>query len=257
MMLQRFSGVWRSLAVGAALTLGGPARGTAQCADELARKVFEAGHAYYEAGDYDEALRSFLRSYSLCPKPEQQKNIGSTHERLGNLPAAIEAYELYLRTAPPEAEDRDAIQVRISNLQKRLTPAAPTASASTSAPPVAPTAAPAPEAPRGAPDRTAAVLVLGASGVVAVGSLITGLLARSQFNEAERSCGPRCPDTEVQPIRRMALVSTVLTGAAALGAGVGAYLWWSAAPSSARTGRPGVGVRLGSGGAQLGARWVF
>lgn len=267
-MLQRFSGVWRSLAVGAALALGVPSRGAAQCADELARKVFEAGHAYYEAGDYDEALRSFLRSYSLCPKPEQQKNIGSTHERLGNLPAAIEAYELYLRTAPPEAEDRDAIQVRISNLQKRLTPAAPTASAATSAPPAAPTATPdpAPEAPHGPPDRTAASVVLGASGIVAVGSLITGLLARSQFNEAERSCGPRCPDAEVQPIRRMALVSTVLTGAAALGTGVGAYLWWSAGPSSARTGqtgrtgqpgRTGVGVHLGSGGAQLGARWVF
>jgi tetratricopeptide (TPR) repeat protein len=257
MTVRRRKGLLGALVACAALTSGARARGETPCADELARKVFEAGHAFYEAGDYEEALRSFQRSYSLCPKPEQQKNIGATHERLGNLPSAIEAYELYLKIAPQDAEDRDAIQVRITNLQKRLTPASPSAPASTSAPlPLPPPPAPDPPPPT-APDRTAAVVVLSVGGVLAVGSLITGLLARSRFQEAEGSCKPTCPDSEVTPVRRLAWTSVALTGAAALGTGLGAYLWWSASTPAARTGLRGVGAQVGPGQAQLGARWAF
>ena len=254
MKVQRWKGLLGALVAWAALTSGARARGETPCADELARKVFEAGHAFYEAGDYEEALRSFQRSYSLCPKPEQQKNIGATHERLGNLPSAIEAYELYLKIAPQDAEDRDAIQVRITNLRKRLTPVAPSASASTSTPPPP---APEPPPPPAAPDRTAAVVVLSVGGVLAVGSLITGLLARSRFQEAEGSCKPTCPDSEVTPVRRLAWTSVALTGAAALGTSLGAYLWWSASTPAARTGLQGVGAQVGPGQAQLGARWAF
>lgn len=228
----------------------------AQCADELARKVFEAGHAYYEAGDYEEALRAFLRSYGLCPKPEQQKNIGATHERLGNLSAAIEAYELYLRTAPSDAEDRDAIQVRITNLQKRTPPTAPPPTTSASSPRAPAAPSPEPPPPPVPPNYTPAALVLGFSSLVAVGSLITGLVARSRYNEAERSCGSSCSDSEVKPIKQMQLTSTVLTGAALVGVGAGAYLWWSAS-SSSRTGLRGVGAQIGTNHAQLGARWAF
>jgi tetratricopeptide (TPR) repeat protein len=255
MTVQQWRGPLGALVVCAALHSAAVARGETPCADELARKVFEAGHAFFEAGDYEEALRSFQRSYSLCPKPEQQKNIGATHERLGNLPSAIETYELYLKIAPQDAEDRDAIQVRIANLRKRLTPAASSAPAMSSAPP--PPAPPEPPPPPVAPDRTASVVVLSASGVLAVGSLITGLLARSRFQEAEGSCKPSCPDSEVAPVRALAWTSVALTGAAALGTGLGAYLWWSASPSAARTGLRGVGAQVGLGQAQLGARWAF
>jgi tetratricopeptide (TPR) repeat protein len=242
----------------ASLCLGAPSQGAAQCADELARKVFEAGFAYYEAGEYEEALRSFLRSYAMCPKPEQQKNIGATHERMGNLSAAIEAYEVYLRTAPSGADDLDAIQVRVSNLRRREATSAPSASATPSAPPppppaLTPAAAPTP-APPSQPDRTPAVLVLGASGVVAVGSLITGLLALSRSNEAEESCSPRCPDSVVKPIDRLRWTSTALTGVAILGVGVGSFLWWRSGASPAA---PTVGARIAPDQAHLGALWRF
>ncbi|MCS6898288.1 MAG: tetratricopeptide repeat protein [Polyangiaceae bacterium] len=257
MKVQPWNGPIQVLAACTLLVYGAPVRGGAPCADELARKVFEAGYAFYEAGDYEEALRSFRRSYSLCPKPEQQKNIGATHERLGNLPEAIEAYELYLKSAPPDAEDRDAIQVRIANLQKRLTPAVqPSAPASSLAPlPLPPLPEPPPPPPP--PDRTAAVVALSAGGLFAVGSLITGLLARSRFQEAERSCKPSCSDSEVASIRTLAWTSIALTGAAALGTGMGVYLWWSSSSSATQTGLRGVGVQVGLEQAQLGARWAF
>lgn len=262
-----WSWVPRGLLVGACVVwmVGSPGGAGAQCADELARKVFAAGQAYFEAGDYEEALRSFQRSFDLCPKADQLKNIGATHERMGNQPAAVAAYEKYVQMAP-EADDRDAILVRIGNIKKRMA-AAPSASSAPAAassapapvepPPVVPTVT-ATSAPVSAgPSRTTAVVVLGVSGAVAIGSLITGLVARGRYIDAENSCKPRCSDEQRDRVWNMALVSTIMSGAALAGVGVGTYLFVKSRPEPLQAGFRGVDAGFGPGQARLGASWAF
>lgn len=208
-----------------------------QCADEQARKVFEAGRGFYETGYYEDALRSFKRAYELCPKAGLLRNMGATHERMGNIAAAIESYEAYLR-ADPAAEDKDATAILVANLRRRLAASAASASASASAappppPPRASTSAtapppPPPAAPAAQPDRLPAYIVLGVSGAFGIGALVTGLVAKGKYDDAKDSCSPSCRDSEVSSIKTMAWVSTAMTGVFVIGAGVGTWMLFSA-----------------------------
>jgi tetratricopeptide (TPR) repeat protein len=99
--------------------LARPIPAAAQDSSSLAMPIFEAGQAYYKQGDYDKALEQFEEAYRLQPLPELLYNIGQCHERLQDLPAAIEAYERYLEKAP-EAEDRQAVEEKIKKLKEKL-----------------------------------------------------------------------------------------------------------------------------------------
>jgi tetratricopeptide (TPR) repeat protein len=101
----------------AALCLASPA--AAQDDSSLAMPIFEAGKAYYDQGSYDKALEQFEEAYRLQPLPELLYNIGQCHERLQDYPAAIEAYSRYLEEKP-DAEDTQAVEEKIRNLEQKL-----------------------------------------------------------------------------------------------------------------------------------------
>jgi tetratricopeptide (TPR) repeat protein len=88
-------------------------------ADEAARIHFEAGTSYYETGDYELALQEFTHSYDLSHRPELQYNLSLTYEKLGDLDAAVEALDRYLKEGP-DIPNRETLELRLANLKKRL-----------------------------------------------------------------------------------------------------------------------------------------
>lgn len=101
------------------LVLVATARAQQDKSDETARIHFKAGTSYYETGDYELALREFNRSYELSGRPELQYNISLTYEKLGDLEAATQALEKYLNDAK-DIPNRKTLELRLSNLNKRL-----------------------------------------------------------------------------------------------------------------------------------------
>lgn len=233
----------------------------AQSDDENARRHFESGAAYLEQSDYENALREFDAAYRLSKRAPLLLNVATVHERMGNLDGAISALEAFL-VADPTTAERATVETRIANLKKRRDAAAKVVVAPSAAPAASPTpvtsAAPKPAA--AAPDRTTAYIVLGAGGASAVGALVTGLVAKSKYDDARKTCKPDCSDATVSSIERTALVSDVLSGLALVGVGVGAYLFFTAEPKpEARpTGLvPAVGGGVAPSAASLEATWRF
>ena len=96
-----------------ALALAAPA-----AAQDDARQLFTQGQAAYETGDYDTAVRLWLRAYELDPRPLLQYNLAQAYERLGQLDAAVRAYPGYA-DAPPGDDQRP------KNARARLAPPDP------------------------------------------------------------------------------------------------------------------------------------
>lgn len=81
-----------------------------------AKTHFELGQRHYQAGEFQAAIAEFTRAYELLPLPELQYNIARSHEQLGDLHHAIDAFERYLR-ASPDASDADEVRARIEWLR--------------------------------------------------------------------------------------------------------------------------------------------
>ncbi len=247
------------------------APGFAQTSDEDARRHFEAGEAYFKTSDYDGALREFNQAYQLAEpakRPAILLSVASVHERMGNLPKTVETLEKWLAEAPVDHRERATVELRIQNLKRRIAEQpAPAASSSTTAAPASPTtttsSAPLPPAPAPEPNRMPAYLSWGVGGAAAVGAVVTGLLAKSKYDDADSGCAKTpegCSDSEVSAIKSMALVSTILTGVAVVGGGLGTYLYLSAdSPSQERA--SGVVPRIRAGmthrGGGFEATWRF
>jgi tetratricopeptide (TPR) repeat protein len=235
--------------------------------DELARRHFDSGVAYLEESDYESALKAFEKALELSKRPPILLNIATVHERRSDLPAAVAALQGYLQ-AEPEGEHAETVRLRLQNLEKRLAEqerakqaAAPPPAAPAAVSPAPPTPPREPEQPRTQPppNRLPAVIALGAGGVMAGGALFTGILAKTQYDAAEDSCAPRCSDEQISSSRSLALTSTVMTGAALLGVGLGVALLLTSDRDEARAfgARPRIDVALGPGAAAAGARWSF
>jgi tetratricopeptide (TPR) repeat protein len=101
--------------VGAVSATG--ARAAAQTStDERAHAAFEAGHAAYAAGRYDDALTNFRRAYDLSRRPELLYNVGLAADRLRHDDEALGAFEAYL-DAVPEAANRAEVEARVRALR--------------------------------------------------------------------------------------------------------------------------------------------
>jgi tetratricopeptide (TPR) repeat protein len=265
----------RSGSLGAAITLAcgvwlGSATAHAQStSDDLARRHFDSGVAYLEESDYDNALKAFQKAYDLSQRPEILLNLATVHERKSDLPSALAALRSYLEAAP-QGEHGPTVQLRIQNLEKRLqeqeasaasrpAPAAPPAP--TEKPPaVAPASEPAGKNPSPAePNRMPAFISLGVGGVLAGASLATGLIANAKYDDAKASCGRRCSDAQLSGSRAFAMTSTVLTGAAVLGVGLGVALLLTTDSDHDQLGRsaPRVDLAFSPGAAAASAAWSF
>lgn len=117
--MERIPALILSAVIASAPILAWESRARAQDPSSLAMEIFEAGSAYYKQGSYDKALEQFEEAYRLEPLPELLYNIGQCHERLQNYTDAIDAYGRYLE-ADPGAEDRQAVEEKMKNLEQKL-----------------------------------------------------------------------------------------------------------------------------------------
>lgn len=263
--------------LGAAITLAcvvwlGSATAHGQStSDDLARRHFDSGVAYLEESDYDNALKAFQKSYELSKRPEILLNLATVYERKSDLPSAVAALKGYLEAAP-QGEHVPTVQLRVQNLEKRLqeqeqsaasapapAPAPPPPAPAEKPPAAAPAAALAQTKPRKAePNRLAAFISLGVGGALGGAALGTGLVASAKYNDAKDSCGNHCSDSQVSGSRTFAITSTVLTGGAVLGVGLGVALLLTT-ESDDELGRnaPRVDVAFGPTAAAASAAWSF
>jgi tetratricopeptide (TPR) repeat protein len=249
----------------------GSATGHAQStSDDLARRHFDSGVAYLEESDYDNALKAFQKAYDLSKRPEILLNVATVHERQSDLPSAVAALKGYLEAAPG-GEHVETVKLRIQNLEKRIQeqdraaaagppaspPPAAQATASRATPPAPP--ATAESVRRSEPNRTPAFISLGVGGLMAGASLATGLIAKSRYDDAKQTCGHDCSDAQLSSSRTFAVTSTVLTGAAVLGVGLGVVLLLTTNGDDEALGRsaPRFDVAVSPAAAAASAAWSF
>ena len=87
--------------------------------EDRARLHFQAGASYYEAGDYEDALREFRRSYELSERPELFYNISLCYQQLDDLEQAASYLERYL-AAVPDIPNRPNLERRLEHYRTRL-----------------------------------------------------------------------------------------------------------------------------------------
>lgn len=236
--------------------------------DDLARRHFESGVAYLQESDYDNALKAFQKAYDLSKRPEILLNIATVNERKGDLASAVVALETYLKVAPDNG-DRGTVEARLANLEKHIedarsesqTPVSP--SNGTSGPWAPPNA---PGTDRREPEsHTTSYVLLGIGGAALLGAGITGIVAKSKYDDAESSCAPSCSDDQVSSGRTLAITSTVLTGVGVVSASIGAVLLLTSGSSNergnartpARARRWDLGFSVTPSGGAASAGWRF
>jgi hypothetical protein len=112
---------------------------------DSARQLVKQAKVAFDLGHFDEAASRYEAAYRIVPDSALLFNMGQAY-RLGGRPEqALAAYLGFLRTSPPDDPNRAAVEARVAELQKVLTPQAPTP-----APSAAPPARPPPTQP-GAP----------------------------------------------------------------------------------------------------------
>lgn len=85
--------------------------------DEVARGLFQAGKAAYQARKYADALGFFQQAHERSHRPELLFNIGQAAERLRQDEKALEAFRAYL-TQVPGAPNRVDVEARIRQLEQ-------------------------------------------------------------------------------------------------------------------------------------------
>ena len=123
--------------------LGGAARaqeeGTAADIDARARELYDNGAILYDEGRYEDAIVAWEEAYRLSGRPLLLYNIANAQERLGQWRAALDTLNRYRAYARPE--ERERLDRRIANLERRLAED-PGLTAAPPASPPPPTAAP-------------------------------------------------------------------------------------------------------------------
>ena len=214
--------------------------------DQRARLHFESGASYYEAGEYEDALREFQRAYELSHRPQLFYNISLSYQNLGNLEEAANFLERYLAEVA-EIENRANLEIRLRNLRERIargaagagdtTPAetetetaetgsaAETETETASATETETASASTAEAGQGEGGGVNVPAIAGFS-VAAVGlvtAAIFGPLTIAENSSLSGSCGATrsCTDSELSTMRSFAVVTDVALGVSLAGAVVG------------------------------------
>jgi tetratricopeptide (TPR) repeat protein len=144
---------------------------------ERARELYENGARLYDEGLYEEAIAAFEAAYQASGLPEMHFNIANAYERLGKWQQALDSLNRYRAFAP--SEERETLDRRMRNLERRIaeTPVAPPPVVvvppvvQTPPPPVAPPPTPKVERRFGP---TKIVLIASGLGVAAAGGVGAG-----------------------------------------------------------------------------------
>jgi len=84
---------------------------------KAASEAFTAAGAAEQAGDLRGALGLYQRAWEISPHPSTIYNIGDVQRRLGEVAAAIKAYETYLALLPG-APDRKEVEALLDKLAR-------------------------------------------------------------------------------------------------------------------------------------------
>ena len=119
----------------------------------------EEGAAFYAARDYRRAIEKFIQAYAIDTDPNLLFNIARCYEELGEVDAAIEKYETFLKTPGADTRGRQRARESLTALREARNESAASAENGTAEPKssVAAESAPAP-APVGDTAETPSVL---------------------------------------------------------------------------------------------------
>lgn len=234
---------------------------SAQVGDQdRARLHFQAGASYYEAGDYEDALREFQRSYELSQKPELFYNLSLCYQQLGDLEQAASFLERYLAEVA-DIPNRPNLERRLENFRERMARQAQqsdggetgeghetsgeageghetgdegqatdqasgggsSASEASDEPDVAGGgAADHHTVAEGGGANVPAIIGFSVAGVGALMLGVSGGLAMAKRSELDDAgCSPNCPSSDVSSLRRRAAFADVGLGLAVAGAALG------------------------------------
>lgn len=79
-----------------------------------ARELYAQGVEAAQAGELDQAIARFERSYALSPRDATLLNLAQVQERAGRVVAAIDSYRRFLARAEPEMLERHGDRARES-----------------------------------------------------------------------------------------------------------------------------------------------
>jgi len=195
---------------------------------------FQAGASYYEAGEYEDALREFQRAYDLSQRPELFYNFHLCYQGMGELEEAIDYLQRYLEGVE-DIPNRSNLERRLENLRERIEEQRQgdaTPEPQPDPPPVQPvdpgSTTPGPD-PRPTPDDTGGGLPTSAlvsfivGGVGIAGMATFGILALGEQSSVEDGCGAdrSCTEDDVVSMDTFALLSDLSLGVAVVGAALG------------------------------------
>lgn len=195
--------------------------------EDRARRHFDSGAAYYESGDYEDALREWQRAYELSGRPALLYNLYLAYQGLADLDNALVHLERFLGEVE-EIANRSALERRLEHLRRRVAERS-----SEAEPPQASGEAseidPAPPPSRADNDdlNVGAVVGFSVAGVGLVGALVFGIMTVIEDgNLADAPCSPEaggagCGDDTLAALSAFALVTDVSFGVALAGAVLG------------------------------------
>ncbi len=193
-----------------------------------AQALLKDGLDLYDRGERTAALEKFQAAYAAFPSPKLLFNVGQANRDLGRRAEALDAFERFLRDAT-DASPETIAEARRSVAELRaqtVAAAATTAPNAFTATESAPTAAPSDSGPK-------KWLVWGgaaATGVFGVAAVVSGISARSRFNDLKSSCGATaagCSSSQIDGVKSGAARTNLLwalTGVAAAATGIAFYV---------------------------------
>src|SRR5688572_13619877 len=94
-----------------------PAPAPAPANQTSVAQLNEEGAALYAARDYRRAIEKFIQAYAIDTDPNLLFNIARCYEELGEVDAAIEKYESFLKTPGADARGRQRARESLSALR--------------------------------------------------------------------------------------------------------------------------------------------
>lgn len=190
--------------------------------DLRARQLYDNGAILYDEGRYEDAIVAWQEAWNLSERPLLLYNIANAQERLGLWRDALETLNRYRAFAKPE--ERDKLDRRINNLERRLEEEGSSLSGPAAPAPVVTQPADVIPITQVDPVRNTTWIPITAysvGGIGLVAGTVFGLQARASRDAASSLCQSDittiCPESATDDLARDASRSLMADGAFLLG----------------------------------------